>query len=207
MATSRNGPPVTTIAAGIYVAAVCIFLVVPLLIVVPLSFSSGTMLVLPVPGYSTRWYEEIFASNTWLLAFRNSIVIGVSATALATVLGTLAAMGTAKASLRIVRLMTAVALVPLIMPVVVVAVAMFYAFARIGLTQSYIGIVLAHTALGVPFVFVMVTSALKSLDPTLPRAGLALGGSPWHVFRTVTLPLIAPGVTTGALFAFATSFD
>ncbi len=195
------------LAAWVYIGLVCTFLLAPMLVVVPLSLTSGTMLVLPTPGYSLRWYEEVFSSPLWLNAARNSVVIGVASAGLSTFLGTLAALGAANSRSRLVRVMAALIVAPLVVPLVLTAVALFYVFARLGLAQSYTGIILAHTALGAPFVFILVGTALKSLDPTLLRAAAALGGSPVHVFRTITLPMVSPGIMSGALFAFAASFD
>lgn len=194
-------------AGWVYICLVCVYLLVPMLVVIPLSFTSGTMLVLPIPGVSMRWYADVFSSSEWLAAFKNSIIIGLASAALSVVLGVLAALGAAQAKGRLINILSALIVAPLVVPIVIIAVGLFYAFARIGLAQTYTGIILAHTALGAPFVFILVSASLKSLDRTLLRAGAALGGSPIHVFRTITLPLIGPGILSGALFAFAASFD
>lgn len=187
--------------------AALFFLVAPILAIIPLSFSSGTFLTYPLPGFSLRWYNELLTSEKWLPALRNSLIVGLSATFLATVLGTLAAIGLTRARFPLKPLVMAILLSPMIVPVVITAIGVYFAFAPLGLTNSYAGLILAHTALGAPFVVVTVSATLSQFDTSLARAASSLGASPFTAFRRVTLPIIAPGVASGALFAFATSFD
>ncbi len=184
-----------------------LYLVLPVLAIVPLSFSSSTFLVYPIPGWSLRWYEHLIASDEWRLAAKNSFIVAPSATALATVLGTLAALGLAKANFRGKAIVMAVLISPMIVPVIVVGVGMYLFFAPLGLASTYVGLILAHAALGVPFVVTTVGATLQSFDGNLVRASLSLGANPTRTFFRITLPVIAPGVISGALFAFATSFD
>jgi len=191
----------------IYTGAMLVFLIVPVLVVLPLSFTSGQLLVFPLPGWSLQWYEDFFTNPIWTNALRNSVWIGVVVTALATSLGTAAAIGLHGCRARWAGAVMALLVMPLAIPVVIVAVATFYFFASLGLVGTYAGIVLAHTVLALPFVVVTVSATLQGFDPNLVRAAASLGASPFLAFRTVTLPIIAPGVVSGALFAFVTSFD
>jgi len=188
-------------------ALVLFFLMAPILAIVPLSFNSGSFLTYPLDGLSLRWYDAFLASGQWMRALKNSFVIGLSAAALATVLGTLAALGLTRADFRGKGLVMAILLSPMIVPVVIVAVGFYFFFAPLGLTASYTGLILAHTALGTPFVVITVAATLKGFDDNLARASASLGAAPVTTFFRVILPLIAPGVFSGALFAFATSFD
>lgn len=194
--------------------AVLFFLILPILIVIPLSFNAEPffsftpgMLRLEADAFSLKWYEEVFRSQSWMAAIRNSVVIGVCATAIATGLGTLAAVGLASEHMPWRRAITALLLSPMIVPLVIVAVGMFFFYARFNLVGSFTGLIIAHAALGVPFVIITVTATLAGFDSSLYRAGLSLGASPLRVFRDVVIPLIRPGVVSGALFAFAASFD
>jgi putative spermidine/putrescine transport system permease protein len=183
------------------------FLILPILIIVPLSFSSGTLLTFPLPGVSLRWYAEFFASASWQLALRNSLIVASAATVLATALGTLAALGLTRARLPGQTLLMGLIVSPMVVPLVIVAVGVYFAYAPFGLTGSLLGLTLAHTALAVPFVVITVSATLQGFDPNHARAGASLGASPVVVFRRIVLPLILPGVVSGALFAFVTSFD
>lgn len=191
--------------------AICIlvlgFLILPILIIVPLSFSSGTFLTFPLPGLSLRWYEEFFTSDAWRLSLRNSLIVASATTCLATTLGTLAALGLTRARLPGQGLLMAVIVSPMVVPVVIVAVGVYFAYAPFGLTSSLLGLTLAHTALAAPFVVITVSATLQGFDHNHARAGASLGASPPVVFFRIVLPLILPGVISGALFAFVTSFD
>jgi putative spermidine/putrescine transport system permease protein len=191
--------------------AVCVlvlaFLILPILIIVPLSFSSGTFLTFPLPGLSLRWYREFFTSAPWQLSLRNSLIVAGATTALATVLGTLAALGLTRTRLPGQSLLMGLIVSPMVVPLVIVAVGVYFAYAPFGLTSSLLGLTLAHTALAAPFVVITVSATLQGFDPNQARAGASLGASPVVVFRRIILPLILPGVISGALFAFVTSFD
>ncbi|MCC6718071.1 MAG: ABC transporter permease [Acetobacteraceae bacterium] len=191
-----------------YTVLVLLFLVAPLLVVVPLSFSSGEVLTLPVPGFSLRWYADFFTAGRWLSSTRNSLVVGLHAAAFATLLGTLAAFGLflARPGTRS-RTVLALLSLPLVVPSVIAGVAMYFAFAMVGLTSTLAGLILAHTVLALPYVVVTVLAGLQGFDRTQLRAATSLG-APFHlVLRRVVLPQISPAVAAGALFAFATSFD
>jgi putative spermidine/putrescine transport system permease protein len=188
-------------------ALVLFFLMAPILAIIPLSFNSGTFLTYPLEGLSFRWYHDFFVSGPWIRALKNSFIIGPSAAALATILGTMAALGLTRADFRGKGVVMAIILSPMIVPVVIVAVAFYFFFAPLNLTASYIGLIMAHTALGTPFVVITVSATLQGFDVSLARAAASLGANPVLTFFRVILPLIAPGVFSGALFAFATSFD
>ena len=183
------------------------FLVLPILVIVPLSFSSGSFFQYPLPGFSVRWYEDFFGSSFWLPSVFNSLLVGTSATVLATLLGTLAALGLWRARFPGQGLVLALLISPIVVPVVIVAVGVYFAFAPLGLTDGYAGLILAHTALAAPFVVITVLATLAGFDRTLLRAAANLGATPLAAFRRVVLPLILPGVLSGAVFAFAASFD
>ena len=188
-------------------ALTLLFLVLPILVIIPLSFSDSSFLSYPMPGFSLRWYENLFQSDEWMRAAKNSFIVAPMATVVATVLGTLAAVGLNKADFPGKGLLMAVLISPMVVPVVVVGVGVYFFFAQIGLSESYTGLILAHAALGAPFVVTTVSATLQGFNHNLVRASLSLGASPLYTFFRITLPVIAPGLISGALFAFATSFD
>jgi putative spermidine/putrescine transport system permease protein len=191
----------------VHCALIFLFLVAPILAIVPLSFNSGSFFSYPMEGVSLRWYAQAFGSHDWQLAFMNSIGIGAVATLIATCLGTLAALGLSRSVFPFRAVVMPLLISPMIIPIVVVAAGFYLIFSPLGLVNSYLGVVLAHAALGTPFVVITVTASLLSFDQSLLRASAGLGARPWTTFRRVTLPLIAPAVATGSVFAFATSFD
>jgi len=157
-----------------------------------------------IPGYRSLVAKTARAMP---MAARNSFIVAPSATVLATVLGTLAAIGLTKANFKGKALLMAILISPMIVPVVVVGVGMYLFFAPLGLANTYIGLIMAHASLGVPFVVTTVAATLQGFNYNLVRASLSLGANPVKTFFSITLPVIAPGVISGALFAFATSFD
>lgn len=189
------------------VAMVLLFLALPILVVAVLSFSSASYLRFPPPALGLRWYAAYFGSREWLSATWNSLAVAGAVVVLATLLGTVAALGLTRLPRGLRGPISALILSPLIVPHIVVAIGIYYAFARYGLVGSQIGLVLAHTCLAVPFVVTSVSASLAGLDPRLEQAALGLGATPWGAFRQVKLPLIRSGVLVGALFAFLTSFD
>ncbi|MCX8279083.1 ABC transporter permease [Phyllobacterium sp. 0TCS1.6C] len=184
-----------------------IFLIGPTFAIIPISFSSANFLSYPLPGFSLQWYHKILQPQPWMSALLNSLIIGAGATVVATVLGTVAALGLSRGHLPARAAILAVIISPMIVPVVISGVGMYFFFAKLGLVASFLGLILAHAVLAVPFVVITVTATLKNFDMNLVRAAASLGASPFHAFRTITLPLIAPGVVSGALFAFVFSFD
>lgn len=195
-------------------AVVFFFLLAPILVIVPLSFNAEPyftftegMLRFDPEAYSLRWYRQIVEDEAWRRGMANSFLIGLSATALATTLGTLAALGLASSAMPARRLVMGLLISPLVTPLIISAAGMFFFYSSVGLTQTHVGLILAHAALGTPFVVITVTATLTGFDANLTRAAASMGAGPMRTFRQVQLPLIAPGVFSGALFAFATSFD
>jgi putative spermidine/putrescine transport system permease protein len=191
----------------LHTALVLFFLIAPILAIIPLSFNSGSYFSYPLQGFSLRWYEQALTSADWRRSLLNSIGIGTASTLIATCLGTLAALGISRTQFPLRSLIMPIIISPMIVPIVVVAAGFYLIFAPLGLVNSYPGVVLAHAALGTPFVVITVTASLLSFDQSLLRAASGLGATPWVTFRRVTLPLITPAVATGSVFAFATSFD
>jgi putative spermidine/putrescine transport system permease protein len=186
---------------------VILFLVAPILAIMPLSFNAEPFFTYPMPGLSLRWYQDFFGSEAWRLALCNSVIVATCATILATFLGTLAALGLSRPDCPARATITAVLISPMVVPVIVTAVGIYYAFATVGLLNTLTGLVLAHPAIGAPFVVITVTATLASFDHNLMRAAASLGAPPVIAVIRVMLPIIAPGVISGALFAFVTSFD
>jgi len=193
--------------AHIFTGLVLAFLVLPIFVVLPLSLTSGQLLIFPMPGWSLRWYREFFTDPLWTGALANSLMIGTAATALALILGTSAALGLHGSKSRFKPIVMGFLAAPLAVPVVITAVAAFYFFAELDLVATYTGLILIHAVLALPFVVITVSATLQGFDTNLVRAALSLGARPSFAFRSVTLPLILPGVISGGLFAFVTSFD
>lgn len=197
-----------------YCGGVLVFLIAPILVILPLSFNAEPyftftegMLRLDPEAWSLRWYTEVVTDEAWSGALANSLIVGTAATALATFLGTLAALGLSSPHMPARRLVMGFLISPLVTPVIIAAAGMFFFYTRLGLGQTHLGLILAHAALGTPFVVITVTATLAGYNRDLTRAAASLGAGPVRTFRSVQLPLIAPGVISGALFAFATSFD
>jgi putative spermidine/putrescine transport system permease protein len=194
--------------------AVLLFLMLPIIVIMPLSFNAEPfftftegMLSLDPEAYSMRWYQEIIDDQKWRIAIRNSFVVGIAAALIATTLGTLAAVGLASPWMPYKRLITALLLSPMIVPLIIIAAGMFFFYTQFNLVGTFTGLIIAHAALGVPFVIITVTATLSGFDRSLFIAGLSLGAAPLKVFWDVVIPLIRPGVISGGLFAFVTSFD
>ena len=191
-----------------------IFLVGPIFVIIPLSFNelpyftfTPEMLSFDSAGYSTKWYQEFFTENSWQRAVQNSFLIAVFATLISTFLGTLAALGLSRPEMPFRKTIMALLISPMIVPLIISAAGMYFFYARIGLASTHIGVILAHAALGIPFVIITVTATLVGFDHSLTRAAASLGSSPTRTFFAVIVPLILPGVISGALLAFITSFD
>ncbi|CAM5183370.1 Putative spermidine/putrescine transport system permease protein OS=Castellaniella defragrans OX=75697 GN=HNR28_001141 PE=3 SV=1 [Castellaniella defragrans] len=206
--------PYTTLSERIWyyaLRAFCLllllFLLLPILVIIPLSFNQSSMLLYPIHSYSLHWYDTLFHSDDWIRAAKNSFIVAPSATVIATILGTLAAAGLHRTKFRGKGLLMAVLISPMIVPLVVTGLGIYLFLSPFGLANSYTGLILAHATLGAPFVVTTVSATLQGFDSNLLRASYSLGASPFRTFFRVTLPIIAPGVIAGALFAFATSFD
>ncbi|WP_376704862.1 ABC transporter permease [Mesorhizobium sp. ISC25] len=186
---------------------VILFLLVPILVPVPLSFNSGAFFIFPLEGISTRWYAVVLGTQRWQSAIGNSLIVAFGTTLIATILGTLTAIALSDEKFPGRRIVMPLLLSPLIVPVVITAVGSYLFYARVGLASTYAGIILAHTALASPFVVVTVGASLTGFDRNLMRAAAISGAKPVTSFFRVMLPLILPGVLSGAAFAFVTSFD
>ncbi|MWD26306.1 ABC transporter permease subunit [Aquicoccus sp. SCR17] len=194
--------------------AIFVFLITPILVVMPLSFNAENfftftpeMLSFDPAGYSLRHYRDFFYSSDWQQALWNSVSIAPVATLLAVSFGTLAAIGLSSEHVPFRRAIMAVLISPMIVPLIISAAGMYFFYSRIGLQGTYVGVVLAHAALGIPFVIITVTATLVGFDRSLTRASANLGAGPVRTFFKVQMPLILPGVISGGLFAFITSFD
>lgn len=184
-----------------------VFLIAPVLVVIPLAFNADPYFTYPIKTWSLKWFVEFFTNEVWQTAVKNSFVIALMATLIATTLGTMASVGLVHRNLPGRSFITAVLVSPMIVPIVIVAVGAYFFYSTLGIANSLTGIVLAHAVLGTPFVVITVTATLAGFDQALFRAARSLGASPLTAFRRITLPIIWPGVFSGALFAFATSFD
>ena len=190
------------------------FLILPILIIIPLSFNAQDfftftpeMLALDPAGFSLKHYEDFFTNPEWQTATRNSLTIAPMATLISVGLGTLAAIGLSQSHVPFRRAIMAVLISPMIVPVIISAAGMYFFFSAVGLQGTYWGVVLAHAILGIPFVIITVTATLVGFDRSLTRASASLGAGPLTTFFKVQLPLILPGVISGGLFAFIASFD
>ena len=190
------------------------FLIAPIIVIVPLSFNAEDfftftpeMLALDPDGYSLKHYNDFFTNPDWQQAMWNSIRIAPMATLLSVSFGTLAAIGLSQPHVPFRRALMAILISPMIVPLIISAAGMYFFYSRVGLQGSYWGVVLAHAALGIPFVIITVTATLVGFDRSLTRAAANLGANPVTTFAKVQMPLILPGVISGGLFAFITSFD
>lgn len=191
----------------VVVGFILLFLAIPIIVVFVVSFSSANYLTFPPPGFGLKWYRAYFNDVDWLHATWLSLWTAGAVVMLSTVLGTSASIGIVRLPRGIRMVATGLILSPLVAPLIVVAIGIYYAFSRYGLVGTPMAIVLAHTCLAVPFVVTSVSASLAGIDQSLPKAALGLGATPAAVFWQITLPLIRPGVLVGALFAFITSFD
>ena len=192
------------------------FLIAPLFVILPLSFNaeqyihfSKGMIALDPEAFSLRWYEDMIygTKNPWGLATKNSLIIAFFATIGSTILGTVAALGLSSRHMPYKAAFMALLISPMIVPLIISGTAIFFFMAKVGLAATHTGIILSHIILGTPFVIITVTATLSGFDHSVTRAAASLGSNPVNTFMKITLPLIMPGVISGALFAFVTSFD
>ena len=197
-------------------ASIFIYLIAPLFVIFPLSFSHDEFLIfseemkrLDPDGFSTRWYKDMVwgTKNPWGLAAKNSLFIAFFATIGSVLIGTVAAVGLSSRHMPYKGIIMAILISPMIVPLIISGVAIFFFMAKVGLAATHTGIILAHIILGTPFVVITVTATLSGFDHSVTRAAASLGSTPINTFMKITLPLITPGVISGGLFAFVTSFD
>ncbi len=187
--------------------AVIAFLCLPSLFVIPVSFTAGSFIEFPPQGFSLRWYQTYLGSSAWVDATFRSLVVGLATAGAATILGAAAAFALVRKPVFGRGAILALALAPLVVPRIIIAVALFYLYARLGLLGSNFGLVLGHTVLAVPYVLITVMAVLKTYDERLDQAARTLGASAWQTLYYITLPQIRPGIIAAFLFAFITSFD
>jgi putative spermidine/putrescine transport system permease protein len=191
----------------LFCIAALIFLMAPVLVIIPLAFNADPYFTYPIKAWSFKWFIEFFTDEVWQTSVKNSFIIAILATLISTSLGTLASVGLTHRNLPGRAFITAILVSPMIVPIVIVAIGAYFFYSTLGIANSLTGIVLAHAVLGTPFVVITVTATLAGFDQALFKAARSLGASPTTAFRRITLPIIWPGVLSGALFAFTTSFD
>lgn len=191
----------------IIVGIIIIALISPILVVIPMSFSSASFFQFPPPGYSLKWYLSFFDNKEWVVGLLRSLFIAFFTSILSTILGIMASLAVTRLNFWGKKVFMTLMVAPMIIPVIITGVALYHSFAPLNLTNSFVGLILAHTVLAIPVVFVTVTASLKGMDRNLEWAALGLGSTPLGAFFKVTLPLIRPGVLSGALFAFIISLD
>lgn len=205
-----SGPPGTAagfLAVRIFAVAVIVFLLLPVVIVIPMSFSDTNYLTFPPKGFTLKWYEEILTSRTWTRPARFSFVTASLTAVASTLIGTMAAYALVRGTGIKRGAFQLFVIAPIITPNIVIAVGVYFTFVKYGLIGTYLGFVIAHSVLSIPFVVLSVTAALERVDPRLELAAMNLGASRLTAFRTITIPAIAPGIAGGALFSFIASFD
>lgn len=184
-----------------------LFLLLPILFIVALSFGSSRWLIFPPPGWTLKWYEELFADPRWLGAALTSAKIGVIVMVLSVALGLLASLALVRGKFRGRAVLRAFFLTPMVLPVVIVAVALYAAFLRLGINGTLPGFVIAHLIVALPFAIITITGALETFDPAIEDAAILCGASPWEARLRVTLPGIRHGLFSAAIFSFLISWD
>jgi len=188
-------------------AVTIVFLVAPMLLVLTISFSSAQFLTFPPPGWSLQWYRNVFNAPEWSDTLFNTIEVVIPTGVLATVIGTAAAVGLVRGNFPGRAAITGVLMAPLVVPIIVVGAAVYELFGRLSLNGTWVGFVLAHTMITVPYVVSIVSASLSTVNDQYEKAALTLGAPPWTVFRRILFPLIAPAILSGMLFAMVVSFD
>jgi putative spermidine/putrescine transport system permease protein len=192
---------------GLACALVGLFLLLPILFIAALSFGDSRWMIFPPPGWTLDWYREIFADPRWLGSAWTSLRIGLAVTVLSVVFGLLAALALVRGRFPGRALLRGLFLTPMILPVVVLGVALYIAFLRLGLSGTYWGFVAAHLVLALPFAIIAITSALEGFDPAIEDAAVLCGAHPWEARLRVTLPAISHGLFSAAIFSFLVSWD
>ena len=191
----------------LYVAAMCVWLLAPIVIVVILAFSGDGYLRFPPTSLSLQWFARFFGNLQWQRALLSSLIIGAIACVVSTTIGFFAAYAFLRAEFRGKKLLLSLMLTPVIVPSIITAIAMYYLAGKLGLIGNFLWLGLCHAVIAMPIVLLILLSALHAVDPNLERAALGLGGSRVRVFCRVVLPIVLPGVMSAALFAFLASFD
>lgn len=207
MTGNTQKPSVRHLLDSVFGWLVLFFLAAPVVLVLVLSFSQDKYITVLVSGWTLNWYADFINSPRWMTALANSLIVGITSTFLSVCLGSAAAIGLSHPGLPGKRVIEFLLVAPMILPAVVIGVGIYFVFAKIGLTGTMTGLVLAHTTIAVPFVVVSTGAALASFDRRLLQASASLGATPTLTFYKIVLPIIAPGMVSGGLFAFATSLD
>ncbi len=207
MNNSWDGDRLAAVFRGLICSLLAVYMLVPMVVVVIISFSSAAFLHFPPPGFSLQWYHRLFATEAWTTSLLTSIEIMVPTGLLATALGTAAAVGLARSRSPGAAAIGAVLMAPMVVPVIIIAAAIFTLFQAWGMNGTLSGLIIAHTMLTTPYVVATVRGAMETVDRQLEQAALTLGATPWRSFWRVTFPLILPGVLSGMLFALVVSFD
>ncbi len=187
--------------------AIAIALILPMLLIVPMSFSDATLMRFPPKQWSLRWYENYFGSERWIDATKVSFAVAFWTVVIATPAGTLAAYAVRTSSGRLGEVIWAIVMAPLVVPIVLLGIGLYFTYARLGFNNTYLGLVLAHAMHAVPYVFITMHSAFKSFDMNQPRVAQSLGASPFRAFVGVTLPQLSLSLFSSAFLAFLASFD
>lgn len=185
----------------------CFYLMLPIFVIVPLSFSSSMYMSFPPPGWSTQWYVGLWEAPIYSFAFLNSLIIGVASAGLAVVFGTMLSLALVRGRLRGGRALSALAIAPFLLPQIILAIGLYSLLAKLGLSGSYAGVILGHAVVTTPLVFITVSAALRSYDHTFETAAMTLGANAWKTFWLITFPMIRLGVLAGGILAFSFSFD
>jgi putative spermidine/putrescine transport system permease protein len=197
----------TGVVSKAMLVVVVLFLLLPLAVVVPISFGQSSLMEFPPSEYSLRWYRELFDNRQWLIAAATSIKVGIIVAIISTIFATLTAMGLARYEGRGKAALQALILSPLMVPVIVTGVALYYLFSMLRLTGTITALVVAHTLLTFPYGVIVITAALERFDVRLEQASMSLGAGPFMTFFRITLPIIRSAVIVTALFSFLISFD
>ena len=192
---------------GAICAAMALFLLLPIVFIVALSFGSSRWLIFPPPGWTLKWYEDLFADPRWIEAALTSAKIGLIVMVLSVVLGLLASFALVRGTFRGRAVLRAFFLTPMVLPVVIVAVALYAAFLRLGINGTLPGFVIAHLIVALPFAIITISGALETFDPAIEDAAVLCGASPWEARLRVTLPGIRHGLFSAAIFSFLISWD
>ncbi len=199
--------PMRRLFLGSYVGLVLAFLIVPVAIVIPMSFSNSRFLSFPPKDFSLRWYEALFSSAEWMSAAQTSLTVAVVTMLIATPLGVAAAYAIENSSHWVMRYLRVTLMLPLMVPIIIVGAGVFFAYAKVGLWATLPGLILADVMLSLPFVVTAVIAGLQGFDKTQEMVARSLGMNRFRAFMTVTLPQIKPSVISGAVFAFIWALD
>ncbi|WP_047154005.1 ABC transporter permease [Aneurinibacillus tyrosinisolvens] len=191
----------------ILVGFILVALIAPILVIIPLSFTSVSFFRFPPPGFSLQWYSSFSENQEWVDGLFRSVYVAVLTAITSTILGTMAATAVTRLNFRGKKLFMSLMVAPMIIPIIIVGIALYHSFAPLKLTNSLTGLVLSHSVLAIPIVFVTITASLRGVDRNLELAAMSLGATPIGAFFKITLPLIRPAMLSGCLFAFITSLD